>query len=317
MNITLALLWANASWREAARVGVREVDTEHLYLGLLALGGAAARLLGSHGVTLASARERVRDAQAADLRSLGIDPDPLLLPPRQLREIGHPDLVFTPAARRIVDARHPDTYACLVELLKQADAPRRLLAADGVLPNDLVAELKEGSDDALAAETVPPTPGLLPPPAQAQRVGRFVSTPPGRLADLLADPQSLAWWAYDPDGVEVFDGGEQVRLHKRSASFTIRFHLTRRAHGTGGDAHTVTWLQEMTDGPNAGEPLRSDTFTMTAAPGGCELVHTCETRSFGALGRVIAPVTRALTGRGLTFTVTTIAYAAAETPNRG
>lgn len=162
MNITLALLWANASWREAARVGVREVDTEHLYLGLLALGGAAARLLGSHGVTLASARERVRDAQAADLRSLGIDPDPLLLPPRQLREIGHPDLVFTPAARRIVDARHPDTYACLVELLKQADAPRRLLAADGVLPNDLVAELKEGSDDALAAETVPPTPGSFP-----------------------------------------------------------------------------------------------------------------------------------------------------------
>ena len=48
--------------RVAARVGVREVDTEHLYLGLLALGGAAARLLGSHGVTLAAHAIRSGDS---------------------------------------------------------------------------------------------------------------------------------------------------------------------------------------------------------------------------------------------------------------
>lgn len=311
MNITLPLLWANAAWREAARVGVREVDTDHLYLGLIALGGAAARLLGSHGITLSSARHRVRETQADDLRALGIDPEPLQLPPRQLREIGHPDLTFTPAARVLVDVKHPDTYACLVELLKTSDAARRLLAADGVRPNDLVDELKEGSDDALAAESVPPTPGLLPAPARAQRVSRFVSIPPGRLADLLAAPDSLAWWAFDPEQAEVFDGDEQVRVGQGSRALTVRFHVTRREDA---GSHTITWLQEMTDGPRAGEPLRSDTFAITPAPGGCTLTHTVETRVFGALGRLISPLSRALIGRGLTFTITTIAYAAAETP---
>lgn len=310
MNLTLPLLWANASWREAARDGVPEVDTDHLYLGLIALGGAAARLLGHHGVTLTSARERVREGRAADVRALGIDPTPLLLPPRPLRELGHPDLVFTPAARALLDVRHPDTYACLITLLRTSDAARRLLAADGVLPDDLVAELKEGSDDPLTCEPAP-VPAVLPPPAYGLRVSRFVPVPPARLADLLASPESLDWWAFDPDRAEILPGGEQVRLRHGSRTLTLRFHLTRR---DAPGRRTVTWLQQALDGRYAGQPLRHDTFEITPAPGGCELAYARATRTFGLLGRLLAPVLRPLHRRGLLFGVATLAYAAAETP---
>lgn len=310
MSLTLPLLWANASWREAARDGVPEVDTDHLYLGLIALGGAAARLLGRHGVTLTSARDRVREARAADVRALGIDPTPLLLPPRPLRELGHPDLVLTPAARALLGARHPDTYACLIALLKTSDAARRLLAADGVLPGDLVAELREGSDDPLTTEPAP-VPDVLPPPAYGLRVSRFVPVPPERLADLLASPESLGWWAFDPEAADVLPGGEQVRLARGPRTLTLRFHPTRR---DTPHRRTVAWLQEALDGRYAGQPLRHDTFEIAPAPGGCELTHTRATRTFGVVGRLLAPVLRPLHRRGLLFGVATVAYAAAETP---
>ena len=73
MKLSLANLWTTAAYREALRTRAPELDLDHLYLGLLAFGGSAARVLGHHGITLRSARQRVADAAASDLARLGID----------------------------------------------------------------------------------------------------------------------------------------------------------------------------------------------------------------------------------------------------
>lgn len=313
MKLTLAIHWCNAAWRESARAGSRELDVDHLYLGLVALGGAAARLLGRHGISLASARERVREAQAADLSMLGIEGALLQLPPRALKDLGDPDMQFTSRARALCDrlSKAPDTFAILVGLLKESDAVRRLLDADGVAPNDLVQELRAGSDDPLVADRVPPAAGVLPEPARGLRITRFVSVAPEHLADVLADPASLAWWAYDPAHAEVSAGGEFVRLARGKREITVRFHLSRHEDGAN---HQVSWLQELTDGEYAGQPLRHDRFDITPAPGGCELTRTTSYRLFKLSGRLLAPVIERATALSAVHALQFIAYGAAEAP---
>lgn len=49
MSMMLSSRWTSAAYLEAARVRTPEIDIDHLYLGLLAVGGQAARLLGATG----------------------------------------------------------------------------------------------------------------------------------------------------------------------------------------------------------------------------------------------------------------------------
>ena len=66
------LTWVNAAWSEAARLRHRQIEPEHLLLGLIAQGGRAAAILGAHGVTLARARTAVDALADADLARVGI-----------------------------------------------------------------------------------------------------------------------------------------------------------------------------------------------------------------------------------------------------
>ena len=66
------LTWVNAAWSEAARLRHRQIEPEHLLLGLIVQGGRAAAILGAHGVTLARARTAVDALADADLARVGI-----------------------------------------------------------------------------------------------------------------------------------------------------------------------------------------------------------------------------------------------------
>lgn len=311
MKATLAMLWANAAYRESARVGAREIDIDHLYLGLIALGGAAARLLGRHGVSLNSARARVRETQDADLATIGIGPG-AGVPPRPLLDLGDSRLSWTPRGKALYDdaAKLPDTFAALVTVLKEETGTiRRLLVADGVAPNDLVPELKEGDDDPYAPDHVPAEPGRLPPPARAMRIVRFVSVAPDAVADALEDAASLAWWAYSPDSPRVEHDGEQVTFHHGRRTLVLRYHVTRR---TEGDAIIVTWIAEAVGGKHGGEAIVHDRFEIRPAPGGSELTRTSTRRTFGVLGRILAGLNDRLAGWGVIHSTQAIAYGAAE-----
>lgn len=289
MSPKLVALWSQASWREAARIRAGEIDLEHLYLGLLALGGSAARLLGRHGISLASARARVREGREADGTSPGRT-DAAALPPLTIRELGEGAWTATARADAVIAAagKAADTFGLLVALLQEPTGTvRRLVGADGVTPQSLVPELKQGSDDQYVAERVPVDTAVLSTPARAHRVRFFVSAPPALVAGVLADPATLALWALDPAKSELSDGGETVRHRRGDTTMTLRYHHKRE---TAEGVETVTWIAEMLDTPHAGEALLYDTFICTPAPGGTELVRTEGRRRFGVVGQLLAPL---------------------------
>lgn len=309
MSIPLSSLWTTAAWREAARVRAAEVDLEHLYLGLIALGGSAAQLLGSHGITLASARHRVRDAHA-DRPVPGVDPADLPSPIHFMQP-GDPAWTATPRADAVITvARMTDTYELLVTLLKEPSGTvRGLVAADGVTPQDLVPELRAGADDPYATERATPDPTLIGTPARAQRVRRFVSAPVHLVADALADPTLLRLWSYDPTRAKVSEGGFLVRHVKGGRSLTVRLAVTTDADG---DRRVVTWTQEATDGQYAGQRLTYERFLVSPAPGGAEIVRTSGRRTFGLLGRAASPFTDRFVGWGMLHTMQAITFGIAD-----
>ena len=302
MSMLLTSRWTGAAHLEAARTRLGEIDVDHLYLGLLAVGGHAARTLGAHGVSLTSARQRVRESLASDLAALGLDvPDAVLPAPKAARDLDFADWRASGPAHDLVAAQakaRGGTCAALLALIDESSGVvRRLLIADGVDPDVLAAELAgvPGEPD---AERVPADPGLLPPPARATRIRHYLSSPPDAVGDALADPALLSAWAYDPAKAEMGGAGETIRHRHGRKKVTLRVHHTRRREG---EADVVTWIQEMVDGPHPGQPLRYDRFAIVAAPGGAELVHTGGQRSFGLLGRLAAPFTGWISGVGMTY----------------
>lgn len=303
-RIQLSALWTTAAWREAARLRASEVDVEHLYLGLIGVGGAAAALLGRHGVSLASARQRVRESMAVD--QPGIDPADLPSP-IHFMHLDDPAWQATPRANAVLKAaKMNDTYSLLVELLKEPSGTvRKLVHADGVVPQTLVPELKDGADDPYAPEATAADDALLPPPNRAQRVRRFISAPPDAVADALADPALLALWAYDPTRAQVSDGGLVVRHEKAGKALTVRYTV-------GRDGSDILWTTEALDTKHAGERLTYDRFEVRPAPGGSTIVRTAGRRTFGLLGRALAPVHDLFGSWGLLHTMQAITIGIAD-----
>ncbi len=305
MKVSLAVYWVNAAWRESERVGATEIGREHLYLGLIGIGGSAARLLGSHGITLQSAREAVR-AHRGEPNSTPAT----VTPPQELRELNDPALNWDPDTKQIAERlrRAPDTFALLVGLLQDQNLlVRELVAADGVLPNDLVDELREGAEDAYSATRVPADKGLLQAPASGLQMSRFVSVPPSRLMDVLSDPASLAWWAYDPDTSDVGEGGERATLPGRPP-VSVRFHLSRETSGSGGH---LRWIGEATSGAFAGQAVSYDDFVFSVAPGGTDMERTMGRRRLGRVPRLTGLFSDQVAAVAMPHSTAAIAYGAA------
>ena len=297
MKPSLSQAWFHASHIEAQRMRLDAVDVDHLYLGLLGIGGAAARLLGSRGVSLASARERVREALSDDLTSLGVTvPADTLPEPRPALVPGDGPWQDTPRAHALIDGaqKAPDTYALLLALLQEpSGAVRRLVHADGVVPQELAEPLKTGSDDPYSPTNAPVITELLPESGFARRVASFVSAPADQVRAALADPGSLRFYAIDP-GSEVSEDGLTTTTSRRGKTMTIRAELTE----SSDDA--VTWVMRLQDTPYAGQVSSYHRFQFTPAPGGTELTHDLGLRTFGKLGRLLRPMTTFFSGFAMT-----------------
>ncbi len=302
MSMLLTSRWTGAAHLEAARTRTAEIDVDHLYLGLLAVGGQAARILGRHGVSLGSARRRVRESLTDDLGALGLDAAAgVLPPPRAARELDFADWRATGRAHDLVNRTklREGTCAALAALVAEpSGVVRRLLVADGVDPEKLTAELSARPAEPDAVERVDADPDLLPPPARARRIRHYLSAPPEVVGDALADPALLAVWAFDPQRAELDAAEETIRHTRGRRTMAVRVHHTRRREG---EADVITWIHEMVDGPHAGEALRYDRFAILPAPGGAELAHTAGQRSFGRLGRLTAAMSDWFNGLGMAY----------------
>lgn len=258
MRVAPGMAWVTASTREALRLGAEQVGTAHLLLGLFAVGGEAARLLGGTGITLESARAVI----AGDAEPCAIGDEAFWRP--------------TPAARTVVDAsaRERHTLDILRGLLADTDA-REVIATAGADPSSLLRDDVPG--DVYIPQEVSADRSLLPGQAFAHSSSIFVSAPPEAVRSALADAASLRAFAWQ-DGAVVSDDGLSATRTTRSGNATLRAELI-----VGDD--DLTWVFTALDGKRTGQHAKYERFTLSAAPGGCDVAREQGYRLHGWLGR--------------------------------
>jgi hypothetical protein len=270
MRIHPGMVWVRASVQEARRAGAEAVDVDHLLLGLLAVGGTAARVLGRRGITLDGMRRRVGSdgAQATDGDAYW-----------------HP----TDRARAVVDSS--GSAAGTVDLLlRLLDEPtvRDLVEAEGAAADALVDELR-ATPDGYTAEPVPPDPELLPTSAYALRSATFLSAPAARAVEALTDPRVLRAFAWGP-GVEVDDEGLTGRRTRRGRTTTLRAELrspSRRDGDPASGASPGPWVVSWVFSRDDGQVMKYERFEVSEAPGGCDVVRVHGYRVVGLAARLL------------------------------
>lgn len=224
-------LLRNADWMrrltvvaddERARQHHPEVDNQHLFLGLLALGGPVTRALADAGVTLDGARSTFAALHSDRIAGLGVripatDPD-APIPPRSER--GDPS--FSPRAMRLLQAIPfgPSEQASLaLWTALRADPSVEIDAVLTQLGADPVAV--DGAARAYA-ETLPTEPSVRARAGTWSNYRVFVSAPSDEVWDLVADPERwMEWNASEHSSAEVLPDGV-IEVH----------HPKRRRNGT-------------------------------------------------------------------------------------
>ena len=299
------LTWLSAMHAEAARLHHREIEPEHMLLGLLAQGGTAAAVLAAHGVTLARARAAVDEMADTDLARVGIilsdtlRPAPIAAEELTAKEGG--EIPLSDAAAEFIDSKGAsfNTSAQALQALISSSAVSlqspavRLLAHCGVDIGYLRTELSEIAADKESAR------GRYRMTDEYREYGldrelrqeRFISAPVAQLTALLRDPDRLTWWALPRQQVtEVLSDGavQRVELDTR-----------------------VAWSCTVVSGRRDGEVAFVKDLHLIEAPGGTRVRLILAHRTWGPLGALLYPFFWRGTRLGLENTLTGIARAAA------
>ena len=315
------LTWLEAMHAEAARLRHREVEPEHMLLGLLAQGGTAAAVLAGHGVTLAGARAAVDDMAHADLARVGINlPDALSPAPISVEELtaeAGGEIPLSDAAAEFIDNQGTSfsTSAQALQALISSSTVSlqspvgRLLAHCGVDVGYLRTELSEIAADEESAR------GRYRMTDEYRGYGldrdlsqeRFISASAAQLSALLRDPDRLTWWALPRQQlVEVLSDGAVQRAEGRRRTAFLRWRLETSV------AARVTWSCSVVSGPRDGEVAFVKDLHLIEAPGGTRVRLVLAHRIWGRLGALLYPIVWRGTRLGLENTLAGIARAAAE-----
>ena len=315
------LTWLEAMHAEAVRLRHREVEPEHMLLGLLAQGGTAAAVLAAQGVTLTRARAAVDEMANADLARVGISlPDALRPSPisaEQLTAEAGGEILLSDAAAEFIDNKGTsfDTSAQALQALISSSTVSlqspvvRILAHCGVDVDYLRTVLSEiAADEEPARERYRMTDeyrgyGLDRELSQE----RFISASAAQLAALLRDPDRLMWWALPRQRlVDVLSDGAVQRVEGRRRAAFLRWRLE-----TAVDTR-ITWSCTVVSGRRDGEVAFVKDLHLIEAPGGTRVGLVLAHRTWGRLGALLYPIVWRGTRLGLENTLAGIARAAAE-----
>jgi len=314
------LTWLSAMHAEAARLHHREIEPEHMLLGLLAQGGTAAAVLAAHGVTLARARAAVDEMADTDLARVGIilsdtlRPAPIAAEELTAKEGG--EIPLSDAAAEFIDDTGVsfNTSAQALQALISSSAVSlqspavRLLAHCGVDIDYLRTELSEIAADKESAR------GRYRMTDEYREYGldrvlsqeRFISASVAQLVALLRDPDRLTWWALPRQQlVEVLSDGVVQRVEGRRRTGFLRWRLETSV------AARVTWSCSVVSGPRDGEVASVCDLHLIEAPGGTRVRLVLAHRTWGRLGALLYPIVWRGTRLGLENTLAGIARAAA------
>ena len=315
------LTWLSAMHAEAARLHHREIEPEHMLLGLLAQGGTAAAVLATQGVTLTRARAAIDEMADTDLARVGISLSDALRPSpiaaEELTAKAGGEIPLSDAAAEFIDNKGSsfNTSAQALQALISSSAASlqspavRLLAHCGVDVDYLRTELSEIAVDRESAL------GRYRMTDEYRRYGldrelsqeRFISAPVAHLTALLSDPDRLTWWALPRQQLtEVLSDGAMQRVEGRRRIGFLRWRME-----TSVDTR-VTWSCTVVSGRRDGEVAFVKDLHLIEAPGGTRVRLVLAHRTWGPLGKLLYPIFWRGTRLGLENTLTGIARAAAE-----
>lgn len=316
------LTWLEAMRAEAARLHHREIEPEHMLLGLLAQGGTAAAVLAAQGVTLTRARAAIEEMADADLARVGVSlsdalrPAPIAAEELTVRAGG--EIPLSDAAAEFIDdtgASFSTSAQALQALISSSTVSLqspvvRLLAHCGVDVGYLRTELSEIVADEESARgrryrMTDEYRGYGLDRVLSQE--RFISAPVAQLVALLRDPDRLTWWALPRQQlVEVLSDGVVQRVEGRRRTGFLRWRLETSV------AARVTWSCSVVSGPRDGEVASVRDLHLIEAPGGTRVRLVLAHRTWGRLGALLYPFFWRGTRLGLDNTLAGIARAAAE-----
>ena len=315
------LTWLEAMHAEAARLRHREVEPEHMLLGLLAQGGTAAAVLAAQGVTLARARAAIKEMADTDFARVGISLFDTLRPApiatEELAVRAGEEIPLSDAAAELIDSKGTSlsTSAQALQALISSSAVSlqspvvRLLAHCGVDVDHLRTGLSEIEADKEPAR------GRYRMTDEYRGYGldrvlsqeRFISASAAQLAALLRDPDRLTWWGMPRQQlVEVLSDGAVQRVEGRRRTVFLRWRLE-----TAVDTR-VTWSCTVVSGRRDGEVAFVKDLHLIEAPGGTRVRLVLAHRTWGRLGALLYPIVWRGTRLGLENTLAGIARAAAE-----
>ena len=315
------LTWLSAMHAEAARLHQREIEPEHMLLGLLAQGGTAAAVLAAQGVTLTRARAAIEEMADTDLARVGIILSDALRPApisaEELTAKAGGEIPLSDAAAEFIDNKGAsfNTSAQALQALISSSAASlqspvvRLLAHCGVDVDHLRTELSEIAADKES------TRGRYRMTDDYRGYGldrelsqeRFISVPVAQLVALLKDPDRLTWWALPRQQVtEVLSDGAVQRVEGSRRTAFLRWRLE-----TSVDTR-VTWSCTVVSGRRDGEVAFVKDLHLIEAPGGTRVRLVLAHRAWGRLGALLYPFFWRGTRLGLDNTLAGIARAAAE-----
>ena len=315
------LTWLSAMHAEAARLHHREIEPEHMLLGLLAQGGTAAAVLATQDVTLTRARAAIDEMADTDLARVGISLSDALRPSpiaaEELTAKAGGEIPLSDAAAEFIDNKGAsfNTSAQALQALISSSAASlqspavRLLAHCGVDVDYLRTELSEIAVDRESAL------GRYRMTDEYRRYGldrelsqeRFISAPVAHLTALLSDPDRLTWWALPRQQLtEVLSDGAMQRVEGRRRIGFLRWRME-----TSVDTR-VTWSCTVVSGRRDGEVAFVKDLHLIEAPGGTRARLVLAHRTWGPLGKLLYPIFWRGTRLGLENMLTGIARAAAE-----
>ncbi|WKR21616.1 SRPBCC family protein [Actinomyces israelii] len=321
-HINHYLTWVNATSSEAVRLRHRQIEPEHLLLGLIAQGGRAAAILGAHGVTLARARAAVDELADADLARVGIRLPEGLRP----EPLAAGDLIAGPGAGEIPVSRAATEALDTAGRGPAGDPGIRVLLALTARTQSPAARLLTHCDvDVTAVRTQAEAARARPEPAPGRyrltdeyasygldrelSQERFVSVPAADLAALLSDPAGLTRWAVPREElVELRADGAVQQAAGRCRTGRMRWRLEEAAPGR------IVWSCTAASGPRDGEVCLVRDLALTRAPGGTRVRLTLAHRTWGRFGPVVYRASWRWIRLGAGQTLTGIARAGAELP---
>jgi hypothetical protein len=239
-----------AAKEESLRCGHPEIDVEHLFLALIIIGGASARILTAEGITLQKARDAAAQVHADQIASLGITP----LSPPPTSSIPDPMIAETRWSERALDVVRADDYRTddrgvltalldepsghILRILDQVDVAETTL-------RDAIASYRDAAVDADVAAHNPAWQDVV--------YEGHVPAAHAAVWDLVSDPERRLEWDGVYAGRADWDGSVLTTLLPRTRpdgrKLTVKPKFNRAehviSHFTPGEV--IEWEQTWPD----------------------------------------------------------------------